>query len=621
VSHALLVSAGFLSAGCTEEPADPTMSGPADGEDGAGEYVCPPGFTYARSHHLCENEQGVLGPFAPEMVRLCRQDGGGASCDDEYALWNPDLVRRIRGTSFCPPGTRYDLSRRVCSSDTEVFGPFTAAQIATCRAHVVAGSRSCEQRMRWSRLVLPPDPELDIASDAPYCAPPARFDADARLCVEGEVAIGPFPRAMVARCQEQGGAGCEEERWPVAQARSLRGAERCMAGSAWDPLLAVCREGAQSYGPFTRQQLEVCATHARPGPGCDRMRWHTSLLPQVGGRATGGDRRGAWLFLLSESGHTHASLAAQLASLGVGRIYIKVADGTRYDCRAFAACDGGLADLYRRQGIEAWAWSFNYPGDEAAQARSLEWAAAADFDGYVLDIESHFDGRRDALRRLMAAFHERRAGLLTSGARSRPLPLYVTTWGNPRAHDMAVEVIDAFADGHMPQVYIEHWRGRSLEDPAWAVRTAIDEYRGLGAVKPVHAIVSVETGRMNAARVNAFFGAAGPEASLWRIPGGAVPRSFWDQVWRQVDWGRSGERPEQQQSCSARCGEVVRIGGARAGTAVLSAPEGGGSEVARVHPGGLYEILDSRAGWLRIRITSALAGWIPASSAAAVAPG
>jgi hypothetical protein len=57
----------------------------------------------------------------------------------------------------------------------------------------------------------------------------------------------------------------------------------------------------------------------------------------------------------------------------------------------------------------------------------------------------------------------------------------------------------------------------------------------LGATKPIHHIVSTETGDISPAQIEAFLAASGPETSVWRVPGGGTPTSIWDD-WAAVDW-------------------------------------------------------------------------------------
>jgi len=172
------------------------------------------------------------------------------------------------------------------------------------------------------------------------------------------------------------------------------------------------------------------------------------------------------------------------------------------------------------------------------QAQALSLAAAAGYDGHALDLEIEFDAQQLTLRSLLQAFHDARSAAIDAGTIPAGWPLYATTWGNPADHDMHVEIIDEYVDAHLPQTYLEKWGSYYVANAAQAVREGTCEYRALGAVKPVHHIVSHEDGVMTAAAFDAFFRASGPGTSLWRIPGGGVPLAFWDD-WEAIDWGRT----------------------------------------------------------------------------------
>lgn len=243
-------------------------------------------------------------------------------------------------------------------------------------------------------------------------------------------------------------------------------------------------------------------------------------------------RLGAWLWYIDGTDLTHVELATRLAGMGVRRIFVKVADGTSL---WEEASDDTLPPVYQAAGLEVFAWSYNYPGNASAQASALSAAASAGYDGYVLDLEVEFDGQVQTLRAVLAAFFEARESAVANRTIPDGWPLYATTWGNPGDHDMHVEVIDEYVDAHLPQTYIEKWGPPYLSDAASTVRDGTCEYRSLGAGKPVHHIISHEDGRVTTAGFDAFIRASGPETSLWRIPGGGIPTTFWDD-WEAIDW-------------------------------------------------------------------------------------
>lgn len=244
---------------------------------------------------------------------------------------------------------------------------------------------------------------------------------------------------------------------------------------------------------------------------------------------------GAWLWYIEGTGYTHAQLASKLAGLGVKRLYIKVADGTDIWPEA---TDVNVPKTYQNAGIQAWAWSYNYPGNTSTQASALTSAAKAGYEGYVLDIETEFDYQTSSLTSIMSAFYNARQSAVSSGYLSSvgEFPIYVTTWGNPKDHGMRIDLMDPYVDGYMPQTYLEVWGSSYMSNAEYWVDYGTKEYVSLGATKPVHHVVSSETGQITASVINEVFAASGPESSIWRVPGGGTPTSIWT-TWASVDWG------------------------------------------------------------------------------------
>ena len=84
------------------------------------------------------------------------------------------------------------------------------------------------------------------------------------------------------------------------------------------------------------------------------------------------NKLGAWLWYIEITEFsTHTQIADTLASLGVKRIYVKVADGQPNPAIWPELNDSSLVNAYRSRGLEVWAWSYNYPGNSSAQAQAL----------------------------------------------------------------------------------------------------------------------------------------------------------------------------------------------------------------------------------------------------------
>jgi hypothetical protein len=251
--------------------------------------------------------------------------------------------------------------------------------------------------------------------------------------------------------------------------------------------------------------------------------------------APAADALGVWLWYIEGTGMDHSELATRLAALGVARIYVKVADGDA-SCSAWPElCDASVPRIYAAAGIEAWAWAYVYPGSPSKQAEALTLAARAGYDGYVLDIETEFDGTVSSLEDAVSAFADARDAAVTAGTIPAGWELRATTWGNPGDHGMRVDIIDRYVDAHMPQTYVEAWGASYMADAAHWVQVGTCEYRELGATQPVHHIVSMEYGDITVRQVESFIAASGPETSVWRVPGGSTPASIWDD-WAAIDW-------------------------------------------------------------------------------------
>jgi len=249
------------------------------------------------------------------------------------------------------------------------------------------------------------------------------------------------------------------------------------------------------------------------------------------------NKLGAWLWYIEISGFdTHQSLADSLKSLGVKRIYIKVADGRPNPAIWPELKDKNVVQAYASRGLEVWAWSYNYPGNEKEQAEALKTAAETGYQGFVVDVESEFDNKPQDLLRLFKEFSAQRDYVRTTIAGKDKFALYCTTWGNPGDHKYSFQDIDPYLDGYKPQTYIENWGGIYYTNAAYWIQYGTDEYKSLGATKPVHHIVSTEKGIITPEKIEEFFRISGPESSVWVVPGENTSFSLWDKTWKKINW-------------------------------------------------------------------------------------
>lgn len=415
------------------------------------------------------------------------------------------------------------------------------------------------KRSRWARRALLA--ALTLAAPFVHAACPngSSFDNALGFCADASNAYGPFTQAMTSQCTAAGGGpACSGtsayvvgtttvniQRWSRSFAQGLRGTGACPNGSVPDGTLANrCVEGSGStqnvFGPFPDDLISQCVAKGG-GPACYTNRWSASFYRSLTGAQTPTTNKlGVWLFQITSSGHTHAQLADKLKGLGVKRIFIKIADGTT-NCAWFPdACSTTTTDTYKSRGIEPWAWSYNYPGSSAAQAQALTLAAQYGYQGYIVDIEKEFNGLTTELNDLMAAFSSAQAQARAKGWIKGSWYFADTSWGNPKSNNMHVEIMDKYVDAHMPQSYLDIWGSAYPSNPKYWIGVGNCEYRALGANKPIWHIASNETGTTSSSLQDAFFKAAGPNASLWIVPGGSVPQSQWSTMaamnWTQTSW-------------------------------------------------------------------------------------
>ncbi|MDU0113235.1 hypothetical protein RT723_09545 [Psychrosphaera aquimarina] len=244
------------------------------------------------------------------------------------------------------------------------------------------------------------------------------------------------------------------------------------------------------------------------------------------------NKLGAWIFYIDETTlvhNNHQDMANYLASVGIKRVFIKISDinynwGSNkiafnedsVDCGEWQdACEPDNLAHYKQNGIEVWAWTYNDIGLYEDQADMLEAAVRVGYQGYVLDIETEFDGNSTELNNLLVA-HSNRLASLTE-ILPEDFTFAATTWGNPKDHSMDIGLIDDYVDVHMPQTYIEKWGGSYLTDIAAGIRKGDCEYRDLGAEKPIWHIVSHEDKILSGDDLDTFIKYAGPNTSIWRI--------------------------------------------------------------------------------------------------------
>jgi hypothetical protein len=119
--------------------------------NGGDDFYCPSGSWYSVSEKMCVTQTQAIGPFTREMIALCKKFGGGnVAC--ESSRWERNFASRLRLDGECPRGADYNAERQGCIENREVYGPFRRSDVEAC--HRKGGGPACDS-MRWSVSFLP----------------------------------------------------------------------------------------------------------------------------------------------------------------------------------------------------------------------------------------------------------------------------------------------------------------------------------------------------------------------------------------------------------------------------------------------------------------------------------
>lgn len=98
---------------------------------------------------------------------------------------------------------------------------------------------------------------------------------------DGDRVLGPFTAKMVDRCLFWGGGeSCMERTWNKKVAAGLYGEGDCPQGAFRDPDTKYCVEGGEALGPFPKALSAKCAEHGG-GRQCGESRWDRFLLSEL----------------------------------------------------------------------------------------------------------------------------------------------------------------------------------------------------------------------------------------------------------------------------------------------------------------------------------------------------
>jgi hypothetical protein len=204
--------------------------------------------------------------------------------------------------------------------------------------------------------------------------------------------------------------------------------------------------------------------------------------------------KSCFLWEIRQNANTYSNVLRAIKKLGVNRIEIKAADGTRKFMEP-AWCPFGLSrnlapelrELLRHHGIDVFGWGFNYgkdpegEGDIAAQERIFQ-----NLDGWVFDVESKFFEHADVakrIHRMMRAYREiDPAGKIGFAAFPRwhnPAPPYYEWW-KKSVYVAAAEYIDFWEP-------MSYWGAKWGTTPAGLALDAIKQHKEIKDLPVINA--------------------------------------------------------------------------------------------------------------------------------------
>ena len=125
-----------------------------------------------------------------------------------------------------------------------------------------------------------------VAPVALRCLPgfaPTRIAGGAgTVCASADRVQGAFTRAAIASCNAlRMGATCNDPSWPTSFALRVRGGDVCPRGTFFDGLTGACVDGDEALGPFPRDVVEKCLGAKQSRATCEGMRWNRWVLVDI----------------------------------------------------------------------------------------------------------------------------------------------------------------------------------------------------------------------------------------------------------------------------------------------------------------------------------------------------
>ena len=324
-----------------------------------------------------------------------------------------------------------------------------------------------------------------------------------------------WPKGALATKLERSAAG-----WTV----------RVPAGTALGKIAVTVRDRAGRRS--NKRTITVIALAPLPSLSAARP----GELPPV----FAGDGMWIWYVSKSEGGNLDA-IAQRAKAAGMSTVYVKSADGADVWSQFTPQL---VADLHAR-GLRACAWQFVYGANPVGEANAAVASVAAGADCFVIDAETHYEGRYSAAQRYMVALRSAIGPDYPLGLTSFPYVDY-----HPRL-PYSVFLGPGGAQANLPQVY---WKAIGGSVDAVSAKTVANNRIYAVPIAPLgqsyDAPSAADLRRFRA--IWAGYGAAGLSWWSWQAssnatwtvltepaPAPAVPA---DPGWPALDKGSTGDQ-------------------------------------------------------------------------------
>ena len=104
-----------------------------------------------------------------------------------------------------------------------------------------------------------------------------------KYCTDGTNVWGPFTEGMIQKCLSWGGgdAACRSNRWYKQLALDARGTALCPIGAFFDTGTGYCAEGSNAFGPFPAALIAKCEAAGGGSAACNSARWSRNFLASL----------------------------------------------------------------------------------------------------------------------------------------------------------------------------------------------------------------------------------------------------------------------------------------------------------------------------------------------------